>query len=101
LSNLDAIPEKLREKIFLKLFEVAEIAKYNDKEQRAYQDSLKYYRDLKNALDTVFEDGFSQGEVKGKLEGKLEIAQAMKQNGFDLESISKMTGLSVLEIENL
>jgi len=57
LNKLDRIPEKLKENIFLKLFETAEIAKFTQKEYQEYQeyqeyeDSLKYYRDLKNSFD--------------------------------------------------
>ncbi|MFY7787554.1 MAG: Rpn family recombination-promoting nuclease/putative transposase, partial [Thermoflexibacteraceae bacterium] len=51
LSSLDSIPDKFKEKIFKKLFDVAAIANYSKNEQFAYQDSLKYYRDLKNVMD--------------------------------------------------
>lgn len=59
LPKLDRIPDKLKEGLFLKLFEVAEIAKYDENEQRAYQDSVKYYRDLKNIMDTAIEEALS------------------------------------------
>jgi hypothetical protein len=42
----------------------AEIAKYTREEREQYEESLKYYRDIKNVIDTAFEDG----ELKGKLE---------------------------------
>ena len=50
LNRLDRIPEPLREKIFERLFEAAEIAKFNPQQVRSYHDSLKYYRDLKNSI---------------------------------------------------
>ena len=59
LPKLDRIPEKLREGLFLKLFEIAEISKYDEGEQRAYQDSVKYYRDLKNVMDTAVEEALT------------------------------------------
>ena len=34
---------------------------------RSYEDSLKYYRDLKNSLDTARDEG--------KIEGKIEVAK--------------------------
>ena len=59
LPKLDRIPDRLKEGLFLKLFEVAEIAKYDENEQRAYQDSVKYYRDLKNIMETAIEEALT------------------------------------------
>jgi len=33
----------------------------NKSEREAYEDSLKYYRDLKNSLDTAEEEGMKKG----------------------------------------
>ena len=53
-----------------RLFEVAEIARFSPEEVQAYEDSLKSYRvspdrDLKNSLDTAFEEGVEQGIERG------------------------------------
>jgi predicted transposase/invertase (TIGR01784 family) len=93
LSSLDNIPDKFKEKIFKKLFDVAAIANYSKNEQFAYQDSLKYYRDLKNVMDTKFEEG--------KTVGKIEIAKNMKAEGFTTAQIAKITGLTEIEIKEL
>jgi len=45
--------DRLREHIFEKLFEIAEIAKFTPDQIRSYKDSLKYFRDLKNSLDAA------------------------------------------------
>lgn len=50
------------------------------------EDSLKYYRDLKNSLDTAKEEG--------KIEGKLEVAKNLLLQGISNEIIVKTTGLS-------
>ncbi len=65
LNRLDKVPDKLREKIFEKLFEAAEIAKFTPEQVRYYEDSLKYYRDIKASLETKFEEGMEQGIKKG------------------------------------
>ena len=44
---------------FQKLFEAAEIAKFTPDEKNKYEESLKYYRDLKNVVDTSFDEGKS------------------------------------------
>ena len=93
LNKLNRIPDKLREDIFLKLFQTAEIAKFTQNEYQEYEDSLKYYRDLKNSLDTAKEEG--------KIEGKIEIAQEMLNKGFDINIITELTGLSKEEIAKL
>jgi predicted transposase/invertase (TIGR01784 family) len=93
LNKLDRIPDKLRERIFEKLFEAAEIARFTPEQVRSYEDSLKYYRDLKNSLDTAKEEG--------KAERNFEIATQALQKGFSVKDISLLTGLSEDEIEHL
>ena len=57
LDRLDRIPEKLKENFFEKLFATAEIAKFTPDQVRSYEDSLNYYRDLKNLLNTARDEG--------------------------------------------
>lgn len=93
LNRFDRVPDKLREKIFDKLFEVAEIAKFTTDQIRSYEDSLKYYRDFKSSLDTKHEEG--------KIEGKIEVAKAGLREGLSDEMIIKLTGLTKEQIEQL
>ncbi len=97
LNRLDKVPEKLRERGFEKLFETAEIARFTPDQMRSYEDSLKYYRDLKNSLDTAKEEGREQGrEQRG-----IEIAKAMILAGEPMEKIVSYTGLTRKQIEKL
>lgn len=93
LASLNNRPKSLQEKVFGKLFEAAEIAKFSPEEKEAYEESLKYYRDLKNVVDTSFEEGEKKKQI--------EIAAKLKKNGVDIGIISSSTGLSIVEIENL
>jgi len=93
LSQLQDRPKKLQDRIFTKLFEAAEIAKFTPKEREAYEESLKYYRDIKNVVDTSREEGFKDGIEK--------TAKKMKTEGFTNEQIKKITGLTDREIEQL
>ncbi len=81
LHRLDSVPDTLREGVFEKLFETAEIAKFTREQMISYEDSLKHYRDLKNSLDTAhdegFEKGIEKGIEKGKFEEKIEIAKKL------------------------
>lgn len=93
LPYLQNRPQALQDRVFQKLFEAAEIAKFTPDEKNKYEESLKYYRDLKNVVDTSFD--------KGKAEGKVEIARQMKEKGMDSSLISEITGLPIDEIEKL
>ncbi len=101
LNRLERVPEKLQEKIFLQLFETAEIAKFTQAEYQSYEDSLKYYRDIKNSLDTAKEEGLIEGIEKGRKEGKIETAIKMLEKRLDNSLITEITGLSEKEINKL
>ncbi len=93
LSELQDRPQQLQDRIFKKLFEAAEIAKFTHEEREAYEKSLKYYRDIKNVVDTSREEGIEEGKVK--------VAIEMIKNNEPIEKIVKYTGLSEIEINNL
>ena len=93
----ERVPPALKESIFEKVFKTAEIAKFTPKEHQHYIDSLKYYRDLKNSLDTAKEEGRKEGEQIGMQK----VAQNAKKMGISVKEISALTGLSEDEIEKL
>jgi len=97
LNKLDRIPDKLREQIFDKLFATAEIARFTPAQVLSYEDSLKYYRDLKNSIDTAR----GEGKIEGRIEGKIEIAIKAIKKGFSINDIIELTGLSEDEIKGL
>jgi predicted transposase/invertase (TIGR01784 family) len=101
LNELDKIPPKLTERVFKKLFDVAEIAKFNREQLMAYEDSMKYYRDIKNSLDTARREAKIEGKIEGKLEEKIEIAKNLLKMGLTIESIALATHLTTHEIEKL
>lgn len=89
LNRLDRVPDKLKEQIFEKLFETAEIARFTPDQVRSYEDSLKYYRDLKNSLNTASD------------ERAFDIAKNMMKKGYSIPEITELTGLSEKQIEKL
>ena len=97
LNRLDKVPDKLRERVFEKLFETAEIAKFTPDQIRSYEDSLKYYRDLKNSLDTAREEG----RLEGIEAEKLLIAKNALAMGLSVEDIIQLTGLTREAIEQI
>lgn len=81
LPYLDSKPKALQEKVFDQLFAVAEIAKFTPDEMNAYEQSLKYYRDLKNVIDTAIMEGRIEGETKGRIEGEMKGRMEGKLEG--------------------
>jgi predicted ribosome quality control (RQC) complex YloA/Tae2 family protein len=91
-DRLDKVPDSLREQVFEKFFEVAEIANFTREEVDRYEDSLKYYRDLKNSFDTAREEG--------REEGVLIVARNLLDI-LDDATIAMKTGLSQKEVAAL
>lgn len=93
LSRLKSIPEKLQERIFMKVFETADTTQYTTNLLSQYQDSLKDYRDMKNIIDTHIAEGLAKG--------KAEVAVNLMKEGFSDEKIQQFTGLSLAEITHI
>ena len=125
LSRLMERPKALQERIFTKLFEAAEIAKFTKTEYDNYEENLKIYRDWKNTIDTAelkgekkgFKKGEKSGIEKGRKEGlekglekgrkegakkkAIEMAQSLKAKGVAISIIAECSGLSEEEINSL
>jgi predicted transposase/invertase (TIGR01784 family) len=61
LAELTDRPQPLEEGVFPELFAAAEIANFSSTEQETYQNSLKYYRDMNNVVDTARQEGRQEG----------------------------------------
>ena len=93
LHKLEEVPEKLRDRVFEKLFKSAEIAKFTPQMIGEYEDSLKYYRDMKNILDTAKEEGIEEGRAEGRVEGLQEAYEKLIENGFSEKEAKRILGL--------
>ncbi|MCM1371326.1 MAG: hypothetical protein NC181_05540, partial [Clostridium sp.] len=56
---------------------------------------------MKQGIERGIEQGIKKGKLEGKTEEKLDIARNMLKEGSKVDFISKVTKLSVSEIENL
>ena len=105
LSELQNRPKKLQERIFNRLFEAAEIAKFSKKEREAYEESLKNYRDIKNIVDTSREEGLQEGREeglqKGRKEREIEIVKNCVLAKMNNSTISSITGLDIAVIQEI
>ena len=90
-----------RDKVFDRLFEEAEIAKFTPQEMREYEASKMAYRDIKNSIDTAKQEGLAEGMEKCKNQKALDIAKNMLADGVDINLIMKYSGLSQEQIEKL
>ena len=72
LSRLMERPAALQERIFTKLFEQAEIARFNAEDLKEYEDSVNAYRDILNAIKTAERIKYAEGKAEGKAEGLAE-----------------------------
>ena len=99
----------LTDKVFDRLFEEAEIAKFTPQEMREYETSKMAYRDIKNSVDTAKREGIAEGKEIGMKEGMekgmnqkaLEIAKNMLVMGLSAEQVAKATQLPLDIIKNL
>lgn len=101
LSRLMERPAALQDRVFTRLFEAAEIAKFNRQELVEYEDSLKNFRDWYSVVKTAETKGMVKGREEGLEEGILKVARNLKQMGMPIDNIVQATGLSVEEIDAL
>ncbi len=97
LGELDHRPAELKEAIFNRLFEIAEIAKYTPEERQDYEESLRNFRDWYSVIRTAEK----KGHREGRDERSIEIARNMKSKNYPLEDIMSLTGLTTEEINAL
>ncbi len=93
LDRLDRVPDQLRERVFERLFEVAEIARFTPAQVLSYEGSLKFYRDAQNTVDTAR----AEGEEKGIRQTALNFLRA----GVSVEVVLVATGLTAAQVQAL
>ena len=125
MTTLEDIPFLADNPVFRHLADVADISALSQGERQRYDESIKTMRDHISAYETAINkgrrEGLAEGEKKGRLEGKAEgkieglkeglskgvkeekiqTARRMKIEGFSIELITKITGLSTEEIASL
>lgn len=73
ISKLQGLPDRLKNKVFEKLFRVAEISKFTKDEYFTYQASLKTYRDNYAVLQTaILEERSRQEELREQEQQKFQ-----------------------------
>ena len=109
LYKLTQRPKELCDKVFDRLFEEAEIAKFTPQEIREYEASKMAYRDIKNSIDTAKQEGKQEGLAegmelgmeKGMNQKAQDITRNMLADGVDIDLIMKYSGLTQEQIDKL
>jgi predicted transposase/invertase (TIGR01784 family) len=97
LPNFDDIPAILKEPIFEKAFDTAEVSKLNHEQHERYLMSLLQYSEMKNALDTAVEDA----ENRAFRSAIIQVAEKLLRQDIAVEVIVAATNLSVEEVKAL
>jgi predicted transposase/invertase (TIGR01784 family) len=73
------------------------------KTRQAYEDRLKAEWDYNTGMKSAYRDGElkgkKEGELKGKLDNAIETAKKMKEEGFNIEQIIRISGLSESQLK--
>ena len=101
LSRLLERPKALQDRVFQKLFEQAEIAKYSDAERRLYEASQKEYWDYTSTLETAQRKGLQLGIQHGIQKEKMETIHRLKAMGLSVEQIAQGADMDVKEVKKL
>lgn len=100
LAELTDRPDLLQESIFSQLFKVAEIANFSRIEQDSYQNSLKYYRDMNNVVNTSRQEGIKEGRELGQR--SLILRQLTRRVGIMPEKLSdRIQAFPIAQLETL
>ena len=94
MSTLLERPTALRDRVFGRLFDVAEYARLDDKERKNYIEAMNTARDTYNQIAYARKEG----REEGREERNYEIARNLLLMELDIDAIAKATGLTRDEI---
>ncbi|MCI7548538.1 MAG: Rpn family recombination-promoting nuclease/putative transposase, partial [Bacteroides sp.] len=101
LSDLLERPAALRDKIFKRIFDAAEISSLDDEDKKKYISNMQTARDTYNQLEYAKKKGREEGLEKGLKQGRREIAVNLLRINLPVQTICEATGLSAEEITKL
>ena len=117
LSKLLERPAALRDRIFSRLFDVAEYASLDNIDKQNYVKAMTTARDTHNQIEYAKETGLeeelakgreegraegrAQGLEEGREEGRYDLILKMVQNDLPIQTICEITGLSLEEVTKL
>ncbi len=98
METMETLPQtSAKDPVFRRLGKIARYAALNEKDKKAYKESLKAYRDGYAIAETERKLGRAEGEMVAMMR----VAKKMKAKGSSIEDIMALTDLSISEIKNL
>ena len=94
-------PKALQDRVFKKLFEQAEIAKYSEAERWEYEASQKEYWDNYSVVKTAERKGEIKGIQQGVQQEKIDTIHRLQSMGLSVEQIAQGAGMNVDEVKKL
>ena len=98
LYKLKNRPSSVHDKIFEKLFKMAEVKQLTEEDMETYRKSILEYHDVRLAVDCAREDGIGEGVKKGREEEKINIVKKCLQMDIPTGVITRLTGYSKEQI---
>lgn len=87
----------MKDPVFRDLGKVAKVAALSPSQHRAYDHSLKIYRDNYAIAQTER----AEGRAEGKVEALKEVAKKLLASGADISYVKSISGLSDAELASL
>ncbi len=97
LSRLLERPAALRDRIFGRIFDVAEIASLDDNDKKKYITAMNTERDTYNQIEYARE----MGEERGIMQERYDFVSRMKKMGMSAQMICEISGLTEEELEHI
>ena len=104
-SELEEIPDNLKEEVFVHAFEKAAIINMSPEELEYYEKASMAIADQQGALELAREEAREEGREKGREEGRktglVIFAKYLLSENKSYEEIMRITGLNIEEIKQI
>jgi predicted transposase/invertase (TIGR01784 family) len=101
LSKLNSRPKALQERVFQKIFDIANIANFTSMERSQYEISLKIRRDNQNAMEYMRQEALREGREQGIEKKSVEILKTGLKKGQSLATLADILNMPLDELEAL
>ena len=105
MAVLNERPKVLTHNVFKKIFDASELYNMDKETRKNVLKNMTTERDLRNQMEyarqEAIAEGLAEGRAAGLAEGRAEDARNLLALGVDPEIISKATGISIEELQNL
>jgi len=101
MNNWNRMPDALKEQVFSHLDRLAAKAHLSEVDRIAYDKAVDRYNVSRIVENDIHEQAIAEGKAEGKAEGRLEIARKLKDSGFSIADIARITELSPEEMDKL